>query len=290
MTRAALAVSSLLVGAGLWGIAWWPFRILREQGLAGAWVALAIYFVAFAVSLPLAHRHFHAFTRRPGIMLGLLVAGGWTNVAFVLAILDGNIMRVLLLFYLSPLWAVILARLFLKEKLSRITVLTLIAALIGAGMMLWQEQRGTLWPRDYIDWLAISSGFAFAVSNLFVRMGQGVSIQAKALATWTGVIVVAVLFIALQQLPAPVISGKTMLLVALFGVFGIIAMTICVLYGVTRLPLQRSAVILLFELVVGAISQVILTDEKMTVLAWIGGVIIVTAGYFAIRYSRAVAT
>ena len=103
-------------------------------------------------------------------------------------------------------------------------------------------------------------------------------------------IIVAVLFITLQQLPAPVISGETMLLAVFVGVFGIITMTVCVQVGVTRLPLQRSAVILLFELVVGAISQAVLTDERMTVLAWIGGVIIVTAGYFAIRYSRVNAT
>jgi drug/metabolite transporter (DMT)-like permease len=56
-----------------------------------------------------------------------------------------------------------------------------------------------------------------------------------------------------------------------------------VLYGVTRMPIHRSAVILLFELVAGAISSLLLTDEVVLPREWIGGVMIITAAWLAAR-------
>ena len=58
-------------------------------------------------------------------------------------------------------------------------------------------------------------------------------------------------------------------------------MTLTVLYGVTHMPVHRSAVILLFELVVGAVSALLLTDEIVLYREWLGGFMIVTAAYMA---------
>lgn len=286
MNRTYFPVIGLLFGASLWGISWWPFRLLKDQGLEGAWVALVIYAAAFCVGLFWLSKHLHHFKKQPWLMGLLVLSGGWTNVAFVLAMLEGNIMRVLLLFYLSPLWAVLLARIFLKEHMSAVTIATLMVAVIGAAMMIWHPESGFSGPINHVDVLALSSGFAFAIANVVIRKGQEISIQAKALGTWIGVIVIAGAVILLQQTPAPDMSGLAWIGALLFGVIGIVLMTVAVQYGVTKMLVQRSAVILLFELVVGAISQVVLTDETMTLLAWGGGAIIIVAGYLTIRYSE----
>ena len=60
-------------------------------------------------------------------------------------------------------------------------------------------------------------------------------------------------------------------------------MTFTVQYGVTKLPVYRSAVILLFELVAGAVSSQLLTDEVMELNEWIGGGFIVLAAYLSAR-------
>jgi drug/metabolite transporter (DMT)-like permease len=54
-------------------------------------------------------------------------------------------------------------------------------------------------------------------------------------------------------------------------------MTMLVQYGVSHMPVHRSAIILLFELVAGAISQQLLTNETMSALEWGGGVLVVAA-------------
>jgi drug/metabolite transporter (DMT)-like permease len=49
------------------------------------------------------------------------------------------------------------------------------------------------------------------------------------------------------------------------------------------MPVHRSAVILLFELVVGAVSSLYLTDEVILLREWIGGSMIIIAACLVAR-------
>lgn len=267
----------------MWGVLWYPLRLLEAQGFYGVWLTFAIYTAAFVASLPRTARHLREFRTHPKLLGPLAVAAGCTNVAFVLAVLDGNVMRVLLLFYLSPLWTVILGWLMLAERPSGLSLFVLLLAMGGAVLMLWNPVLGIPWPQGHADWLAIASGLAFAVSNVLVRKGQQVTIAAKSASTWLGVMLLAAALIALLRLPAPPVGAIVVIEALALGVFGILIMTVLVLYGVTRMPVHRSAVILLFELVAGAVSQQLLTDEVMTLREWIGGGFIVIAAYFSAR-------
>jgi drug/metabolite transporter (DMT)-like permease len=62
-----------------------------------------------------------------------------------------------------------------------------------------------------------------------------------------------------------------------------LAITLLVQYGVTHLPVHRSAVLTFIELVAGAISQQLLTDEIVAVYEWVGGALIVVGAYLAAR-------
>ncbi len=70
---------------------------------------------------------------------------------------------------------------------------------------------------------------------------------------------------------------------AMLGIFGILLMTTLVQYGVTHMPVHRSAVISLIELVAGAVSQQLLTDAVVTVREWVGGALIVIGAYLSAR-------
>jgi drug/metabolite transporter (DMT)-like permease len=280
-SRRWLPVISLLFAATLWGIVWYPLRLLESQGLAGLWSAMISYGAALLACLAV-------FVRQRGelqgnlpalIMLGL--TAGWCNVAFIMAVLDGTVVRVLLLFYLSPFWAVFLGWLVLDERTDRKTLLVFLVAVGGAIIMLWDESIGLPWPRDTSDWLAVSSGFTFALSNVFVRRMQAVGTWLKSAATWLGVVVIAGFWIALNHTPVPAIDTGTLLYAVLLGVGGFLVMTLSVQYGVTRMPVHRSAVILLFELVVGAVSSLLLTDETVLPREWLGGGMIVAAAWLA---------
>jgi len=278
-----LPILSLLLTATMWGLVWYPLRLLEDQGLSGLWLSLTSYGAVLAVGLVWLWRSRADWQCNPVVLGLMLLATGWCNVAFVLAILDGTVVRVLLLFYLSPLWALVLGWLMLGEHPGSSGLLVFVIAIAGAMIMLWDPAMGIPWPRDEADWLAVSSGFAFSFANVMVRKARHISMYTKASVSWLGVTLVAVLWILLVQEPLPSVQLSAWMGAVLLGWLGFLVMTVAVIYGVTHMPVHRSAVILLFELVVGAVSSLLLTNEKVLAQEWLGGALILAAAYLAAR-------
>jgi len=276
-----LPVLSLLFTATLWGMVWYPLRLLESGGLAGLWSAMISYGAALLVCVGVFVRQRGALKDNLPALIMLGLTAGWCNVAFIMAVLDGAVVRVLLLFYLSPFWAVCLGWLMLDERPDGKTLMVFLVAVGGAIIMLWDESIGLPWPRDASDWLAVSSGFAFALSNVFVRRMQAVGVWLKSAMTWLGVVVIAGLWIASSRTAVPAVDVNTVLFAVLLGLGGFLTMTLSLQYGVARMPLHRSAVIVLFELVVGAVSSLLLTDETISPREWLGGGMIVAAAWLA---------
>jgi drug/metabolite transporter (DMT)-like permease len=197
--------------------------------------------------------------------------------------LDGEVVRVVLLLYLSPIWAVLLARVLLGERLPSRAWATLVVAMTGALIILWQPALGIPWPRDHSDWLAISSGFGFACSNVLIRMGHDLAIGLKVVIAWLGVTtLVGVLLLSgfggqMEWSVTPVVVA------VIVGMVGIVLMSVCLVFGVSRMPVHRSAVILLFEVMVGAVSAQWLAHEALGAREWLGGALILAAAWFASR-------
>ncbi len=276
-------VLSLLLAATLWGVIWYPLRLLDEHGLNGLWSSLVSYGVALLAGALYAWRHELNWREDKARLALMALAAGWCNVAFVIAVIDGSVVRVLLLFYLSPVWSVLLGRWLLGERASRMALAVVGVALVGALVMLWDERLGLPWPQVAADWLALSSGFCFALSNVLVRQMRQVSLAAKTMASWVGVVLVVLVWLWFGGHGFPDTTPQTVLGAVALGLFGIIVMTLAVQYGVTHMPVHRSAVILLFELVAGAVSSQLLTQEIISVRDMIGGVLIVVSAYIAAR-------
>ena len=282
-TNPVLPVLSLLLTASMWGLVWYPLRLLEQNGLAGLWSSLISYGAALLVGLIWMSRKSLQWPTRPWVLVVMMLAVGWCNVSFVLAILEGNVVRVLLLFYLSPIWALLLGWLILGEKPASSAWIVFLLALLGALIMLWDEDIGMPWPKGRSDWLAVSSGFTFSFANVMVRKMGEVDLSIKSVASWLGVVIVAIVWILLVDSPVPDVTAGTLGGAVLLGWFGFVIMTITVVYGVTHMPVHRSAVILLFELVIGAVSSLLLTDEIIQPQEWIGGAMILISAYLAAR-------
>jgi drug/metabolite transporter (DMT)-like permease len=272
---------SLLFAASFWGVVWYPLRLLQEAGINGAWQMLVAYGSAFLVL---------ALLRWPGTigmkgqaekLLIMAVAAGWTNLGFVLAMLDGTVARALILFYLSPLWTVLLGHFFLREKLRSATLLTLPLGLAGAFLMVWQPGAGVS-GLNWADVSAATAGLAFAVTNVITRDLQHLGTRQKTLVSWFGVISVAAVILLFKGDALPDVVLSAWMGNILLGAVGFLLTTLAVIYGISRMPVQRSAVILLFEILVGALSAWWLAGENLSMLEWLGGVLIVFAGLIAI--------
>ena len=270
---------ALLAGAALWGVVWYPYRVLAKAGLDGIWSTAVTYALALAIGLAIFPRHAAGLLRMPRLAIVMGLAIGWSNLAYVLGVLEGDVMRVLLLFYLAPLWTVPIAWLVLRERLDAAGIAVMALAFAGAMVILWRPQIGLPWPAERAEWLGLAAGFLFALGNVLVRKLDTMSDAGKSIVIWGGVTIAAVTYLPASQVaPAAAwsIAVDAWPLIAGIGA-ALVAMSLAMQYGLGRMAANRAIVILLFELVVAALASWLLTDETMRLQDWIGGALIVVA-------------
>jgi drug/metabolite transporter (DMT)-like permease len=270
---------ALLVGAALWGVMWYPFRLLAAGGLDGIWSTVLAYGVAFVVGSAVFPRDFASLRRMPWLAVVMGLAIGLSNLGYVVGVLEGEVMRVLLLFYLAPLWTVPFARLLLGERLDAAGAVVMTFAMAGAGVMLWRPELGAPWPASLAEWLGVGSGILFALGNVLVRRLDTMTDAAKSIVVWAGVAVSAAAHLPLSAMPAPAALSAAAAQGPLLAGIGValVAMSYSIQYGLARIPANRAIVILLFELVVAAVAAYYLAGETLRAQDWIGGAFIVLA-------------
>jgi len=278
---------ALLFGAATWGIVWYPYRLLAAAGVDGTWSTLFTYSIALFVGVLAFPRVAASLVRAPKLAILMGLAIGWSNLAYVLGVLEGEVMRVLLLFYLAPLWTVQLARVILDERLDVRGALVMAIAFAGAMIMLWHPAIGFPWPANRAEWLGVGAGFCFALGNVLVRRLQQMGDAAKSIVIWAGVAAVALAYLPFSESSGAMAlehARTAPLLVLGIGV-ALCGMSLSPQYGLSRLPANRAIVILLFELVVAAVAAYLLAGEVMRPQDWIGGALIVAATVFPSRDS-----
>jgi drug/metabolite transporter (DMT)-like permease len=274
-----LPVAGVLSGALVWGLIWYPYRMLQDTGLSGALATLITYMLAMfcgTFMLPRVWRERGVF----GWWAVLLVlSAGWANLGYVLGMLHGEVMRVLLLFYLAPVWTILFSFWMLGERLNRYGYLILALSLCGAMVMLWKPDLGMPFPQNISEWLGLSAGMGFALSNVTSRRAAHISVEAKSFSLWLGTAGLTLPFLIWQggatgQLWA--ISMQSWIVLAIMGLV-ICATSFAVQYGVTHLAANRAVVLFLFELVFASVSSYFLANEAMGAREMIGAVLIVSA-------------
>ena len=278
----AVAVTSLLTGALVWGLIWYPYRAVEGAGLSGAVASVLTYGVAFVCGLPLLWQRLRG-VKLSWWLVAIALAAGGCNLGYVLAVLHGEVMRVLLLFYLSPLWTVLLSRLLLGERLHPAGAGVVACSVLGAAVMLWHPDLGLPWPRNGAEWTGLGAGFSFALNNVLIRRASHLPIELKTLAVFLGVIVLGLALLPFE--PVPSLAGMTsthwLILVAIGLVLLVVNLVVQV--GLIGLPANRAIVIMLSELVFAAISSWFLAGETMGPAEWAGGGLIVAASLFSGR-------
>jgi len=270
---------ALFAGAAYWGVIWWPYRLLGQAGLDGLWATLFTYVVACIVGFAALRGAWRAFTKLSFFSVLMGASIGWSNLAYVLGVLHGEVMRVLLLFYLAPLWTVPLAHFLLGERLDRTGLSVMALATIGAMTMLWHPELGMPLPQGLAEWLGLAAGFLFALGNVLVRKLHDLTDGEKSLVIWAGVALAGLVHVGQSALPASrawEIAVSQAPLVLAIGVT-LVAAGLALQYGLSRLPANRAVVILLSELVVAAIASWLIAGESLRVRDWIGGALIVAA-------------
>ncbi len=286
----ALAVAALLSNAFCYGLSWWPFRQLQTLGLHPLWATVLVDALVLAGILLMQPRVLGRIVRNRALW-PLLLAAGCTNVGFNWAVTIGDVVRVVLLFYLMPLWAALLAWPLLGEKLTPRSLAFMLLALAGVVLVLKTPQTPWPWPQDVADALALGGGFSFALTNVLLRRlrdSDALSITATmllggtllcALTAWLGM--------QLALVPALPDLGLDWAIVALGLALMIGLGNVSLQYGAARLPARTTAVVMLCEVVFASVSAIALGAGVLTERVAIGGALICTAALLSALSSGA---
>jgi drug/metabolite transporter (DMT)-like permease len=275
-----LPVLAILIAATAWGSVWYPYRLLNEAGIGGGLASILTYLPGLLVLWWLNARRSVAWWPLWRGLLFLALATGWTNLSYVLAVLHGEILRVMLLFYLAPVWTLLLAWWMLGERPDRRGYVVFVLALAGAWVML-DVGHGLPLPTNAGEWFGLGSGIGFALANILSRQLAVVPEGVRSLWIFVGVLVVSAP-IALYELGLPTAAASVAAIPDEWAWIGVIAVTLflathAVQFGLARISPNRVIVILLFELIVVAVTGVWWANEVISMNEWIGGVMILAA-------------
>jgi drug/metabolite transporter (DMT)-like permease len=293
---AGLAALGLVFNAAVWGLSWWPLRHLEHAGLHPLWATTLIYLLAVAIITVVRPQAWRELFSAP-VLWVLVLAAGTTNASFNWAVTVGDVVRVVLLFYLMPLWAVLLARVLLGERLTTAALVRVLMALAGAVAVLWPPEGlaggGLPLPRNLAEALSVLGGFSFALNNVMLRREAHRPESARALAMFLGGAVVAGGLAAamaasgtataagpMPWVPAPAAAWVWPAL-ALGAAF--LLSNLALQYGAARLPANVTAIVMLTEVLFASVSAVLLGAGVVTLPLVVGGALIVGAALLAVR-------
>jgi len=272
----------VVVSGVLWGLFWMPFRELGEAGLGAAWASLAFYLGSTLALAPVAVARRRAL-RAGGIPLfltGALAGAGFS--LYATALLLTEVVRVLLLFYLTPVWGTLLAWCLLGERITPARALALVMGLAGLVVILGFE-GGFPVPRSSGDWLALAAGIAWAYGSMRVYGARETHVFETGFAFFAGGSVVTALTLLVpgaghDALPTPealaAAAGWIALIVGLFGVPPVLL----TLWGAARLNPGRVGLLLMGEVVVGIASAAVWSGEPFGRREALGTILVVGAG------------
>ncbi len=280
---ALLAAGALVFNAFVWGVSWWPLRELQGLGLHPLWTTAAVYCVVFFGLLVFQARALQSFRRHPQLWL-LAVASGLTNVGFNWAVTVGDVVRVVLLFYLMPAWAVLVAWALLGEKPTPASLLRLAVAMTGVLIVL--KTPDSPWPVPYSlpDWLALMGGFSFALTNVMLSRLSHTPSASRMLAMFggSGALAFAAALVGMGQqiVTAPVLLPAAG--VWLIGLsFAFLASNAALQYGAARLAATTTSLVMLTEILFASFSSALFGAGEITPRVLFGGSLVVLAALLA---------
>lgn len=283
-----LPVLALLFNAVVWGLSWWPFRVLSAAGLHPLWATALMYGLALACLLVVRPSVLRQAGQYPSLWW-LAIASGLTNVGFNWAVTVGDVVRVVLLFYLMPAWAVLLAWKILGEVPTRMAWARLVLAFLGVVLVVLPSGAGLAqWATGLsgADALAIGGGFAFALTNVTLRRLHQVPDPARMLAMFGGGALLAALGAGLGTAlgtiaPLPPLATDWVLVAGILAV-GFLLGNYALQFGASRLAASTTALVMLTEVVFASVSSVLLAATVLTPRTWAGGALILLAALLAL--------
>ena len=268
-----------LYAGGVWGLFWIPLRALEDAGLHGLWVTVVYFLVPTLCLLPVGiwrWKHFQAGGFQ--LQVTAMVSGG-ALLLYSTSIVYTEVVRAMLLFYLTPIWGTILARIFLGDVITPLRIFTILIAIAGMLTIFGLGVQFPM-PKNIGDWMGIGSGILWAVAMVRIRMDQNISALDMSLGFFLWSLIfsfLAAMVLAPSYIPSVAETLPTMPLLLIFMALLILPGTYASLWGPKFLSPGLVGLLFMTEIVVGSISVAFLAGEPFGVREITGIFLIVGA-------------
>ena len=106
-------------------------QLAAAAGVCGAGYQRYAHGLIALFALPLIYRQRAAWWPQRWGLLGIILFGGWANASLLSSLsLAEDLVRVMLLFYLAPVWGVLGGWLLLRERITGLRLAALVLALV----------------------------------------------------------------------------------------------------------------------------------------------------------------
>ena len=285
---------TVVIACLFWGTYWIPLRLINDSNNSSVW-PITISFIFLALILGngiiksiknclLKNNYFFLF----GSFFAALGIGLYSE-----SLLRGEIAKVVVLFYLAPIWGTIFARYILKESFGINRILSIILGLIGLEIILGAE-KGILFPSSLVEWIAIFAGICWSLGTTFFHLAKTTTSTEKTALTG---LIVGILFLFFCLIP----GGRTLELplsvinlnldaiyfwIILFSTLWLLPSIYLTYLSVEILDPGRINILLAFEVVVGFISAALLTSEIIGFRELLGGLFVILACFADVIFIR----
>ena len=280
-----LAVGGLLLNALTWGLSWWPMRQLDASGLHPLWANTWMFCLA-SLLLWRSWAVLWRWLRAQPLLWLLMLASGLTNLGFNWAVTTGDVVRVVLLFYLMPAWALLLAWWLLAERPDRAALWRIVCSVAGMALVLHRPDAAWPLPSSLPDFLALGAGVAFALNNILLLRLRETPAQVRMVAMFGGSVLTSLLCAALlgggtllaaspwpQTMQWPWLLGLA--LAFLLSNYGL-------QYGAQHLSAHTTALVMMSEIVFASVSSLLLGAAHVGMQELLGGGMIVGTALSAV--------
>ena len=270
-----LPVISLLVGTVFWGLLWWPLKFFAQVGLTSNLIGITAYTMVGVVAIPIVWRQRKSWGDEWRLLglIGFFFA--LANISFNTALMHGEVVRVMLLFYLLPAWGALGGVLILGEKLSKQRCFAIAISLLGVFVIMGVDNLS--WEFSLADMMALAAGMFLSAAGVVNKMALKIPMASRSFIPFIFCPVLAAVGNYFAPTPMPEMSLITWGLLAGFAFIWILGATIFTTLGVSNIEASRASILQVTELFVAIISAMVVGGEVLEIKEYVGGALIILA-------------
>ncbi len=279
MKTETLAKIACAYSGMVWGLFWIPLRTLEGAGINGLWATLVFYTAPLILAAPvLIWRWREVVAGGIGLQLtGIIAAFGL--VLYSVSVLYTDIVKAILLFYLTPIWSTLLGRVVLGETITPVRWLAMALGIIGI-VVIFGLDSGLPIPRNIGDWLALTSGIMWAITAVRIRRETNNAIELSNVNfLWSFLFALGFLLVA-NQIPMPdwEMALPSLPWWMILMLLAIVSGPVTSIWGAKYLSPGVVGLLFMTEISVGAVTAALWSGEPFGWREVIGILLISSAG------------